>query len=217
MIDKRKIESIWYTVTEKNDCRKVLNKIKVYSKELYIHSLQVGVVSTILGCFYKLNVYDIFLSGLFHDYGKIQIPKDILEKPGQLSLEEKKIMNIHPVLGYTELKKTTSLSKEILYGVLDHHERVDGTGYAFGKKEKEISQFGKIISVADVYCAMMDKRVYRSWCFSQSEVLREIYRSVEHAFDKDIVRKLNIMSEYVQDVISDDFLSNLEIEKCFVS
>jgi putative nucleotidyltransferase with HDIG domain len=100
------------------------------------------------------------LCGLVHDIGKIGLPPGLLEKPGPLSLEERRQMEQHPVIGERILAKVDDYT-EIARVVRHHHERVDGEGYPDGLAGEEIPLLSRIISVADAYDAMTSDRPYR--------------------------------------------------------
>lgn len=181
---------------------KELIRIKDYSKDLYEHSIKVGIVSAILGSYMDVDAYEVFLCGLFHDYGKVLIDKRILEKPGKLTGKERGIMMQHPFLGYVELMQLNIFSEQVLLGVLDHHERVDGNGYSLGKKGNEISEFGKIVSVADVYCAMRYARPYRPWGIPTDEIKEELSHNSEKCFDPLIVKRFAMINLKMADEIN---------------
>lgn len=99
------------------------------------HSVDVATISMILAKQMKLpdnEIHDIGVSGLLHDIGKTMIPNEILNKPGRLTDDEFNIMKKHSVYGYNMLKDRKDLNNSILMGVLQHHERIDGTGYPLG-------------------------------------------------------------------------------------
>lgn len=127
------------------------------------HSLSVAISSAAIGKemgleFDKIN--DLFTAGLFHDIGKAYTPERILNKPGKLTDAEFSVIKSHPLDGYNLLLgKTDSL--DILRGVLEHHEKLSGGGYPFGKTGENISNFAKIIAVADIYNALVSWRPYK--------------------------------------------------------
>lgn len=214
MIKGQELFSIWNQVCSQHDLVKALNRLQIYSKDIFTHSIEVGALSMALGASIGVkSKMDIFVSGLFHDYGKIQIPKSIIEKPGKLTEEEIRVMNIHPFLGYSELKQTTRLSAEILHGVLDHHERVDGSGYSYGKKGPDISQFGKIIAIADVYSAMSTKRVYRSHAYSHLDIIQEFKRYAGTSYDEQMVVAFSKISDTIQEISDKEFIKNFRIRQ----
>ena len=100
------------------------------------------------------------LAGLVHDVGKVGLPPGLLEKPGPLTLEERRIMEEHSAIGERILGKVEGYA-EIARIVRHHHERVDGNGYPDGLRDAEIPLISKIIGVADAYNAMTSGRPYR--------------------------------------------------------
>lgn len=102
----------------------------------------------------------IYMTGLLHDVGKIGVPDDVLNKPGQLTAPEFELIKQHPVIGYEILKHLDNLSY-VLPGVLHHHEALDGTGYPHGLKGDDIPLPARILAVADSYDAITSDRPYR--------------------------------------------------------
>jgi HD-GYP domain-containing protein (c-di-GMP phosphodiesterase class II) len=106
------------------------------------------------------EVQGIHLAGTIHDLGKIRIPAEILARPGELSEIETRLIQIHPEVGW-EILKGVELPWPIAEMVLEHHERLDGSGYPKGLRGVQISQGARIIAVADVVEAMASDRPYR--------------------------------------------------------
>ncbi len=102
----------------------------------------------------------IYLSGLLHDVGKIAIPDGVLQKPGHLDEEERAIIETHPEAGWRILHELDAL-REVLPGVLYHHEQFDGGGYPDGLVGENIPQDGRILAVCDAFDAMTSSRPYR--------------------------------------------------------
>ena len=130
-------------------------------------------------------------TALLHDIGKIGIPDRILNKPARLTDEEYAIMKSHVTRGAAILKDFT-LVENVMDGVLYHHERYDGKGYAHGLKGEEIPIFGRIIGVADAFDAMTANRVYRQK-LDFDFVVNELERCKGSQFDPkvaDIMLKL---------------------------
>jgi putative nucleotidyltransferase with HDIG domain len=125
------------------------------------------------------------LCGLVHDIGKIGLPPGLLEKPGALTLEERRQMEEHPAIGERILAKVDDYA-EIAKIVRHHHERVDGQGYPDGLVSDEIPLVSRIISVADAYNAMTSDRPYRDAMPSQVARLR-LAQAVESQFDTRVV------------------------------
>jgi putative nucleotidyltransferase with HDIG domain len=125
------------------------------------------------------------LAGLVHDIGKIGLPAGLLEKPGALTLEERRNMEQHSVIGERILAKVDTYA-EIASIVRHHHERVDGTGYPDGLADAEIPLLSRIIAVADAYNAMTSDRPYRDAMPSRVARLR-LAQAVESQFDTAVV------------------------------
>jgi len=127
------------------------------------HSANVAVICGLLGKwlgYTDIKTKELVLAGLLHDIGKTQIPLNILDKPDALSKIEMDIMQTHTTLGYKLIKDNKELSANIIYGVLQHHERMDGSGYPFQVKADKLHQYARIIAIADTYDAMTSNRVY---------------------------------------------------------
>jgi len=125
------------------------------------------------------------LCGLVHDIGKIGLPPGLLEKPGALTLDERRQMEEHTVIGERILANVDDYA-EIATIVRHHHERVDGQGYPDGLHVDDIPLLSRIISVADAYNAMTSDRPYRDAMPSQVARLR-LAQAVESQFDTSVV------------------------------
>jgi putative nucleotidyltransferase with HDIG domain len=125
------------------------------------------------------------LCGLVHDIGKIGLPPGLLEKPGALTLDERRQMEEHPAIGERILANVDDYS-EIAKIVRHHHERIDGQGYPDGLAGEEIPLISRIISVADAYNAMTSDRPYRDAMPSRVARLR-LAQAVETQFDTTVV------------------------------
>jgi putative nucleotidyltransferase with HDIG domain len=125
------------------------------------------------------------LCGLVHDVGKIGLPPGLLEKPGPLTLEERRQMEKHPVIGERILAKVDDYA-EIARIVRHHHERVDGQGYPDKLSGHEIPLLARIISVADAYDAMTSDRPYRD-PMPAYVARRRLAQSVGSQFDAKVV------------------------------
>lgn len=145
----------------------VIKNIVLYGSghdTIYRHGVNVSALSTILGKWIGLSGSELNLltySAVLHDFGKIKIDQDILDKPDNLTSKEFKEIKSHPTIGYKYIKEIPFLDKSVSYGVLMHHERMDGSGYPLGLKEDKIHQFAKIIGIADVFDAVNSDRVYK--------------------------------------------------------
>ena len=127
----------------------------------------------------------VHLCGLVHDIGKVGLPPGLLEKAGALTLEERRQMEQHPVIGERILSKVEDYT-DIARIVRSHHERVDGLGYPDNLKGENIPLLSRIIAVADAYNAMTSHRPYRDAMPSRVARLR-LAQAVESQFDTTVV------------------------------
>lgn len=118
---------------------------------------------------------------LVHDVGKINIPDDILNKPGKLSSEEREIIEQHPVSGY-DMCRDLGFMKEELSIIRSHHEKWDGSGYPDRLKGEEIDLLARIVAVADVYDALTSERSYRK-AWSHNEAMNVLLEEKGKHFD----------------------------------
>jgi HD-GYP domain-containing protein (c-di-GMP phosphodiesterase class II) len=126
-----------------------------------------------------------YLCGLVHDIGKIGLPPGLLEKPGALTLEERRQMQEHSAIGERILAYVDQYS-EISTVVRHHHERIDGQGYPDGLSDEEIPLVSRIIAVGDAYNAMTSDRPYRDAMPSRVARLR-LAQAVDSQFDTSVV------------------------------
>jgi len=127
------------------------------------HSMRVGDYAVDLGKRMRLSqkkLENLKMAAILHDIGKIGIEENILNKPGKLTDEEFSKIKQHPENGYKIIQDIEFL-KDVSKIVLDHHEKIDGTGYPNGKKRGEISTEAAILGIADVYDALITDRPYR--------------------------------------------------------
>lgn len=110
----------------------------------------------------RSDVVTVTAAGLLHDIGKAAIPLDILDKPGVLSSQETQIMRQHPVAGYDYLVRRSKIAPDTLRSVRSHHEYLDGSGYPDGLSGSQIDDLTRIVTIADVYAALVERRAYKA-------------------------------------------------------
>ena len=132
------------------------------------------------------QLHKVYLAGLLHDIGKIGIDETVLRKTGKLTEEEYKRIKMHPSIGAGILREIKQM-RDIVPGVLCHHERIDGKGYPNGLTGEQIPLTGKIIGLADSFDAMTSKRTYRD-AMSVEQALIEIEKGLGTQFDEKIGR-----------------------------
>jgi HD-GYP domain-containing protein (c-di-GMP phosphodiesterase class II) len=129
------------------------------------------------------------IGALVHDIGKLSIPDAILKKPGPLDDDEYAIIKEHPERGYRLLNELGGFSDAVRHLVRDHHERLDGGGYPRGLSERQIDLDTRILTVCDVYDALISKRVYRG-AWAHDEAMELLHRETGAAFDARCVAAL---------------------------
>ena len=165
-----------------------LMDLKVYDEYTFYHSVNVAVLSIIVATELGLSKEELIklgISGLLHDIGKVFVKKEILNKKGKLSESEFREIKEHPVNGFNYLKKSCQIPLKSYVGVLQHHEKYDGTGYPYGLKGREISLFGRILTIADIYDALISDRPYRQGILP-SEAMEYIMGGGGTYFDPEI-------------------------------
>lgn len=173
-----------------------------HSDAVYMHSLNVGMIAGNIGKwlgFPEEEVQTLITCGLFHDIGKLLVPKHILEKNGPLNAMEYAIMQTHAVKGYELLNKFNNIDDRVKKVALYHHERCDGSGYPSKLKDKDIDKYSKIIAIADVYDAMTSERKYRH-AICPFKVAADLEKDGLHKFDTEYVLTFlnNMLSSYLQ-------------------
>ncbi len=166
-----------------------LLSIKCTHRYMLEHSLNVGVLSAIIGKNYQFppsQVRAILMAGLFHDVGKLFIGEEILNKPDYLDSTEAEEMRKHPEYGYRILINRFRTAPSIAMGSLAHHERWNGTGYPRKLQGSNIPLYGRIIAALDVFDAMTSDRVYRR-SLPHAGVLAYLKRFAGSYFDPAVV------------------------------
>ena len=141
-----------------------IGNVRRHDSRTYQHSLIVTGVAVAFGQNMGFSLRDrenLAFAGILHDIGKARIPISILEKPGSLDAEEMEIMRKHTEYGFDALASVPGISNDILDMVVHHHEYLDGSGYPHGLKADEISDLVRIITISDIFSALIEQRSYR--------------------------------------------------------
>ena len=132
------------------------------------------------------QIHKVYLAGLLHDIGKVGINEAVLRKKGKLTAQEINHIRAHPSIGAAILGEIKQM-RDIVPGVLCHHERVDGKGYPNGLTGERIPRIGKIVGLADSFDAMTSKRTYRG-ALAVEQALAEIEKGLGTQFDEKVGR-----------------------------
>jgi HD-GYP domain-containing protein (c-di-GMP phosphodiesterase class II) len=171
--------------------------IKNVGMYLYSSSLNVAIISALLAWDLGYNnnmVKQIFLGGIYHDLGLAMLPENVINKSSELTLEEKKMILMHPVSGHKFIKDKGFLTAYIKVIALQHHERLNGTGYPKRVSKEAINPLAQIIGLVDIYDAMTSDRPYKR-SVSSKEAIEYIMGSAGSHFDHKItlafIKKIN--------------------------
>ncbi len=141
-----------------------LARLKTKDDYTYMHSVAVCALMVALGRQLGFNdeqCRQAGFAGLLHDMGKALMPDDILNKPGKLTDEEFDVIRTHPERGYRLLSEAGGVSEQVLDVCLNHHERMDGTGYPNRLTPERITQIARMGAICDVYDAVTSNRPYK--------------------------------------------------------
>jgi putative nucleotidyltransferase with HDIG domain len=145
------------------DALSSLTRLKHFDEYTFFHSVNTSVLALSVGRhlgYERVPLLQLGTGMLLHDIGKTQIPLEILNKPGRYEANEFEIMKQHVMRGAEILSHTTGLTDMFLMPTLEHHERVDGTGYPYQRPKTDLSQFGLIAAIVDIYDAVTSDRCY---------------------------------------------------------
>lgn len=144
---------------------------------MYHNGIMVALTSYLLAKWHSLppkDLMQIALAGLFHDIGNMKVDPAILNKPGKLTADEAEEVRKHTIYGYNILKNVPALNEGVKLAALQHHEKMDGTGYPLGVGDGKIHTYARIVAIADVFHAMTSSRSYKD-ASSPYLVLEQIF------------------------------------------
>ncbi|WP_378956331.1 HD-GYP domain-containing protein [Pelosinus sp. sgz500959] len=187
------VEDVVDTLAKRKNVLLYLNDIDYTSDYLFMHSVNVGLFSIVIGMAMNVPHDELCLLGMggfLHDFGKTAITPEIINKQGKLTLAEFNEIKEHASLGYRMLKSDDQLDYRIMFMALQHHERCNGSGYPWGIEKDKIHPLARIVAVADVYDALTTDRVYRSRLssFAAMQIINEGDRI---HFDSDVIAAFN--------------------------
>lgn len=178
-------------VSKMNKVMELMDMIQKKDHYTEKHCNSTGNLAVKIATYLKLSdevIQNVLFIGKIHDIGKIDVPIEILNKPGKLTAEEFDFIKKHPQRGHDIVMETIG-DKEVAKIILQHHEKIDGSGYPFGLKGKEISMEAKIILVADSFDAMTSNRPYRK-PMSVNDAIQELRTYSGIWYEKEIVEAL---------------------------
>jgi len=188
---ERTVDEMTDSILRNKDALVSLLRIKDVDEYTYVHSISVSAlcISFAQGLdFEAAQIKQIGIGGLLHDIGKMKVPLDILNKPGPLSEKEFQIMKRHVKDGEATLQQYPNLDRSCTCVTSHHHERLDGTGYPEGLKGEQISLFGQIAAIVDIYDALSSERCYKN-ALPPTEALKKLYEWSQSYLNRELVEK----------------------------
>lgn len=167
----------------------MLHSMQIADHYLFQHSLNVCLYALMLGSslgYTREELSTLGLGALLHDVGKTLIPEQILMKPGRLTEEEMAIMRKHTEDGFRIMKEIPNVSLISAHCALQHHERLDGSGYPRGIKGDELHDFAKLLGIVDTFDAMTTHRVYKKAALPH-EAVEVLYAGAGKLYDFDMI------------------------------
>jgi putative nucleotidyltransferase with HDIG domain len=174
-----------------------LNLMRITSFDYYTYTHSVNVctfsiaIADQLGIKNEANLKDLGLGALLHDIGKSKVSERILNKRAPLNRAEFEIVKKHPEWGIDAVKDNSLISEDARYPIIQHHERIDGSGYPNGVLGKHIHDFGRIIAVCDVFDALTTRRIYQD-AMETFAAFRIMYDN-RHEFDEKILKEFTAL------------------------
>ncbi len=180
------------SVLRNPDALSSLSRLKRFDEYTFYHSVNTSLLAMSLGRSLGFDRSMLHLAGvgtLLHDIGKMKVPLEILNKPGRFEAHEMEIMKQHVLRGVEVLASTTGLGDSYVQPALEHHERVNGDGYPHKRAKQDISQYGLITAIVDIYDAMTSDRCYHKGQPAH-QALQLLYRlSLEGHLDSTLVQR----------------------------
>jgi HD-GYP domain-containing protein (c-di-GMP phosphodiesterase class II) len=196
---KRMVQNMLDCLAEDEALFLCLSTIKDYDDYTYTHSVNVAILSLCLGNRIGLSrgsLEHLGICGLFHDLGKVEVPREILTKPGRLTENEWTEMRKHPMASVRQILKLRAshdVKSKILLAPFEHHVKFDLSGYPQLDLKKDVSLFGRILQIADVYDAITSPRAYRSYSMSPDQALSHMMEGAGKDFDPILFKVFAIM------------------------
>jgi len=184
---RRLAGSIAVRATQNPGCFQVLLRLMRHDFSVYSHAVNTCCYAVALGSFVDLgheDLLDLSLAAFLHDVGKLKVPRSILEKPSSLTPREWAKVRPHPKWS-VQLLEGNGLKWSVERTILQHHERLDGSGYPWGLRGAQIHPLSRMIALADAYDALTSERPYRPR-LSPLKALRVIKDEMAGQFDRDL-------------------------------
>ena len=185
------VEDMVSSMIDNPDALLWVGRLREEDVNTYNHGVKVALYLIALGRqlgFPKRELGLLGMIGMLADVGKIRLPRALLDKPGMLTSAEFGLIKEHVRLGIDALREAGELPKEVAFGILEHHERLDGSGYPKGLKGNDISIYGRMAAIADSFAALITPRAYANPSAPQ-DALMNLYEWAGSSFHGPLVEQ----------------------------
>jgi HD-GYP domain-containing protein (c-di-GMP phosphodiesterase class II) len=200
---KRIVQNMVDILSEDESVLMGMSTMRDYDDYTYTHSVNVAILSLCLGKrigLSRISLSHLAICGLVHDLGKLDVPKEVLNKPGKLTDEEFKEIQTHPIKSVNQIIKLRApddLKAKILLPPFEHHLKYDLSGYPRMHNKKSVSLFGRILTIADVFDALTSPRIYRPVANSPDIALEMMLKGSGKDFDPILLKAfINMLGVY---------------------
>jgi HD-GYP domain-containing protein (c-di-GMP phosphodiesterase class II) len=188
---KKVVQDLTESIARSPEANLLLMQMRRFQRDLFTHAVNVCVLSLVVGAVEDMPIDRVALGlgALLHDVGETRIPRNLLRKREEFSDMERRLIEQHPKLGAMLLQQNDELPESARRIVLDHHERIDGSGFPDRKSGDEISLMSQVVAITDAYDDMLSGR--NRAVLQPVEVLRQLYiQSNEGALDRELVERI---------------------------
>jgi HD-GYP domain-containing protein (c-di-GMP phosphodiesterase class II) len=199
----RVVQDIVTHIVEDDEIYSAISTLRVFDDYTFVHSVNVAILSMCIGKQLHLSrrsLERLGLCALFHDLGKIEVPYEILNKPGKLDEAEFKLLQEHSLNSarlIVKLRASRDRKARILLPPFEHHLKYNLSGYPYTDWKKPLTLFGRIIAIADVYDAITSERVYRKSALSPDRALGLMLEGAGRDFDPILIKVfINMLGVY---------------------
>jgi HD-GYP domain-containing protein (c-di-GMP phosphodiesterase class II) len=199
----RVVQNMVSNIIEDDEVYSAISTLRIFDDYTFAHSVNVALLSMCIGKHINLSrrsLERLGICALFHDLGKIEVPYEILNKPGKLDDSEMKLLEEHSLNSarlIVKLRASRDRKAKILLPPFEHHLKYDLSGYPFTNWKKPLSLFGRIIAITDVYDAITSPRVYRKSAMSPDRALGHMLEGAGLDFDPILIKVfINMLGVY---------------------
>jgi HD-GYP domain-containing protein (c-di-GMP phosphodiesterase class II) len=188
---KKTVTSLLESVTRSPEANLLLTQMRRFETDLFTHGVNACVLSMVVATAqgYADEICELGLGALLHDVGQVRLPRNLIRKPDPFTDQERRLLEQHPLLGGAILEQADNISMLAQEIVVEHHERLNGTGYPRKSGHQTMSPLSQIVAITDAYDAMITGR--NGVLQKPIDVLRELYLDANAgAFDRELVEKV---------------------------